>query len=439
MNKILENEIFSNTTIKSVQFKNQEEMNNYYNNYHNFLLAGIIFENDNDLHYTIRVNGTSAPDPSVEPIINYGEGRFASENSISNADIYMAVFSPIQAAVDQAILQLKTNNDAITVNYALGKLGKAASEYYEKDASAYIAAYVATIFYASIVMVAMNIVKEKELKIKDGLLMAGIHSSVFWLSWLFLYAIIMLISSLIITLIFFVFKIFPHINIFIQFLSIYLYGLSCCSLGFICSTLFKKSKTAGVSTGVIALFLCYSNFAMSYMSVNFRKVMSLISSPMTIGSFIFDANKMKMKYLHLSFSNILNTDPGVFFFILIFNNVAYLLLAIVLDRIMTNGFRFHSNKKDQQIMKKIVHHDKEKDHSSSEKDIQEDFNSLNNEKYMVDVHHVHKLFYRKNHSNVDDSKKNSNTNNYFLAVNDVNFKVYENEIFGILGRINLKI
>jgi len=428
MNKVLQNELFLNTTIKPIQFKNEDEMNEYYNNYHNFLLASIILKND--YQYTIRVNGTSAPDPSSEAITNYASGRFASENSLTDADIYTVIFSPIQAAVDQAIIQYLTNNNDVTITYYLGKLGKAACEYYEKDASAYIAAYVATIFYASIVIVAMNIVKEKELKIKDGLLMAGIHSSVFWLSWILLYAIIMFISSFIITLIFWAFKIFPYVNIIIQFLAIYLYGISCCSLGFICSAFFKKSKIAGVSTGIIALFLCYSNFGLQYINVYYRKIISIFSSPMSVGSFFFETNKMKMKYTRLNFDNMFNSDAGTFLLILIFNNICYLILAIILDRILINGkiSVFSFNKNENNILENHIN-----EKQSNYQDIQEDFNSINNEKCLVDVSHVYKIFCNNNNYRNNENENNTKKNNHIVVVNDVNFKVYENEIFGILG------
>eukprot|EP00833_Pecoramyces_ruminatium_P007851 jgi/Orpsp1_1/1181883/evm.model.c7180000079012.1 len=122
--------MFLNTNIQHITFKNQDEMNNYNNDYHNFLMAGVIFENDDYLHYTIRVNGSSAPAPTAEAITNYALGRYQLETTKSTvADSYMAIFSPIQSAVDQAIIQIKTGDDSIVAKPQVGRLGKPSSEY----------------------------------------------------------------------------------------------------------------------------------------------------------------------------------------------------------------------------------------------------------------------------------------------------------------------
>jgi len=136
VDKIKSNDMFQYTNLQHIIFQNQEEMNNYNNDYHNFLMAGVIFESDDYLHYTIRVNGSSAPAPTAEAITNYALGRYQFENTrTTTADTYMTIFSPIQSAVDQAIICLKTGDDSIIAKPQVGRLGKPKSEYVQSNGS----------------------------------------------------------------------------------------------------------------------------------------------------------------------------------------------------------------------------------------------------------------------------------------------------------------
>ncbi|KAG4089491.1 hypothetical protein H8356DRAFT_31109 [Neocallimastix lanati (nom. inval.)] len=388
MTQVMSNEMFANSNIQSMKFDSQNAMNEYNNDYHNFLLAGIVFESDDYLQYTIRVNSTSAPDPTAEAITNFAKGRYQFENSMSTeADSYMAIFSPIQSAVDQAIIRLKTGDNSYVIKPELGRLGKPVSEYAQgSDNGNTIAAYIAVIFMIPIIVIVISLVKEREDGIKDGLLMAGTYPTVFWLSWLILYLFITVFISLVISIFYYFTKTFSNINPFILFITLSLYGLSCCTLGFVFSTFFNKSKTAGTVVSLIVVVLGYSNFFSSYLSMGLKKILSALFSPIAIGSFVYEINEMEDHFINFDFKKV-----------------------------------------------------------TFEKDIQEDFNAKNNEKCVVEVGRVHKIFKRKSNENDDNATTEDNNNgnrrisnrnnkgNEFLAVDDVSFKVYENEIFAILG------
>ncbi|KAL6604265.1 hypothetical protein U3516DRAFT_908713 [Neocallimastix sp. 'constans'] len=109
------NEIFKNMSITSIIFENKNSMKEYSNNYYNHFLAGIIFENESYLNYTIFINGTVVPSPEEDNITNFSYRSYISENSKPNilsteVDSYIKTFVPIQIVVDQVIIQMKTIN-----------------------------------------------------------------------------------------------------------------------------------------------------------------------------------------------------------------------------------------------------------------------------------------------------------------------------------------
>ncbi|KAG4081393.1 hypothetical protein H8356DRAFT_1091383, partial [Neocallimastix lanati (nom. inval.)] len=66
VDKIMNNEIFAN--VKPIIFENEDKIDEYYDDYKNLLVASVVFNSDDYLHYTLRVNDTSAPDPYTQAI-----------------------------------------------------------------------------------------------------------------------------------------------------------------------------------------------------------------------------------------------------------------------------------------------------------------------------------------------------------------------------------
>jgi ATP-binding cassette subfamily A (ABC1) protein 5 len=437
INRVMQNDIFKQAPMKGMHFKNQEEMAKFADDYHNCLIAGVVFESDDYLNYSLRVNSTSVPLPTADPITNYAIARYQVEQTQSaEADSYLLSFSPIQAAIDQAIIQTRTNDDNFVLKHNVGKLGKAASEYSVNSSGNTLASYIAVIFMMPIVIIVVSIVQEKEKGIRDGLLMAGTHPTVFWLSWLILYIVVCFLISLFVAVFFHFTGTFSNCNPIILFLSVLLYGVSCCSLGFVFSTFFKKTKTAGTVIALIMVVLAYSNFLSDKISLPVKKVISLFISPITIGSFVYEVNAMENHFQNLTFGNLLTTDAGIFFFILIINNVLYFVLALIFDNLFSNEsarYLFGGKKNISEL--------RQEGDVTYDQDIQEDFNAKNGETCVVEVSRVHKVFQRKKEddSESEDNGDSRNKNKRktkgkeFLAVDDVSFKVYQNEIFAILG------
>jgi len=422
--KIKANDIFKDSSVEFKNFNNENEMNNFNNDYQNLLLAGIIFESEDLFHYTLRVNSTSAPDPTANGISNYIEGRHNAETLKStDADSYSFMFAPIQAAVDQAIIRLKTNDDSITFNYNIGKMGKAPSQY-ENSSNGNFGFFISIIFLMPVIIICISLVKEKEDGIKVGLLMAGTHPTLFWLSWLILYIVICFFISLVVTIIFQFTGTFTNVNPVIMFLVLFLYGLSCCNFSFVVSTFFNKTKTAGTTIGIFFTIIAYGNYTLSVISMKVKKILSLFICQMAVGSFIYEADEMENRFEKLTFSNLFKTNAVFFLISLIINNILYFGLALFIDNLTLN-------------FKRNVKIPEEEVNEINEKDIQEDYNAKNGEKCMVEVSQVFKVFSKKKNTDddteVDLKEKSKKKKGKFLAVNNVSFKVYQNEIFAILG------
>jgi len=154
INEVMQHDIFFNSSIKLVHFQNQQAMTDYFNDNRNFLLATVIFESDNYLHYTVRINNTWTPDSKLEPIMDYAKGRyFDDQTGIAEGDKYEYLFSPIQVAVDQAIIRLKTNDQTLKMDYSFGKLVKSSTEYNENNSSGIVGSYVAMMFLLCVLLI----------------------------------------------------------------------------------------------------------------------------------------------------------------------------------------------------------------------------------------------------------------------------------------------
>eukprot|EP00833_Pecoramyces_ruminatium_P001421 jgi/Orpsp1_1/1175453/evm.model.c7180000053954.1 len=425
---------FKFNNITSIRFKDTNEMDEYHKNFDNHLIAGIIFESDDLLHYTIRVNGSVVPSSDSYPIINYSLGRYQASNGIIESDRYMDIFLPVQAAVDQGIIRLKTNDDTFNLAHYVGKLAKPASEYVDKyeDKGNSISYNISAMFLASISTILTSLVKEKETKIKESLLMTGVHPTIFWLSWLILYILAVAIISGLSTTLFYFTEIFSNLNLIILFISIFLYGLSCCNIAFLTSTFFKNTKTASTIISVIMIILIFINFVISYIDINIRKILSFIFSPLSIGSFIQEFYIMSIQEENHTINQILISNCGTFLIGLLFNNFLYFILAIIFDNFCNDdNNRYFFNRSI-----KIKNPNENK--SNYYKDIQEDIYAKNNIQCSVEISQVYKIFKKRQEKNKNIAENysncynNINNNKSFLAVDDVSFKAYRNEIFAIL-------
>ena len=85
-------------------------------------------------------------------------------------------------------------------------------------------------------------VLEKERKIKEGMLMMGLKTSTYWLSWILVQTILVLILSLVMTLMLHFGAILDKIDPILLFLLLVFYGISTIGISALISPFFKKEK-----------------------------------------------------------------------------------------------------------------------------------------------------------------------------------------------------
>ncbi|OUM64414.1 hypothetical protein PIROE2DRAFT_8801, partial [Piromyces sp. E2] len=415
------------SNIKSKHFKDEKEMNDFGNDYHNFLLAGIIFESDDYCQYTLRVNSTFIPDSKTDPIGDFAEIRSKADN-FTDADKYINLFTPIQSAIDQAIIRVNTNDDSFSLNYHLGKLGKAESNYNSNSNNVMFESYyVIFSFYFTATVLVIHIVKEKETNIKDGLLMAGVHPINFWLSWLIIYLVYCIIISLLFALMYKFLKGFELLQAVILFFGVFFYSISNCNIAFMISGFFKKFKTASLVVSFVNIIFAVTAMVYDVVGDSLRKILVFIFPPFSITGLLielYDSLKGKNNL------NFFNSGIGINMLGLCVTTILYFVLAIYVDNITSGNkyiFTFNRKLKDSPDVEAETYF---------QQDIEEDFHEKNNEKSVVDISGVYKIFKKKTGSKMTSAAENNiesfNDKNEFFAVNNVSFKVYQNEIFGIL-------
>lgn len=429
---IIHNDIFNNTQIEYIQFKTQDEMIKYNTNINNKeqLFCGIIFENKDLLKYTIRLDIKNTENPETSPIQNIAENNSLLDITSSYLDLYI----PIQTAVDEAIIRMKSDDNSFKMKYFIGKLRGIFSNVSPDSVvlSSLTTYYISLAFMTSVYIITINIVKEKEDNLKDGLLVAGVHPTIFWLSWFIVEGFISLIISMVMTIIIIILnELFSNVNFVVIFSIIFLFSLSACSYGFVFSTFFKKAKTASVVVLILYIIPYFIAQYTSFMNENISKILSFIFSTVSLKEILNNLEILKYTYKSINLINIFNTDAGKYLIILTGNTIFYFILALILDNLFSN-----ETSRYLFVPKRRIKNFQSENEINYQKDIQEDFNARNNKKCMVEVNHVHKIFNKRNKSNNDSSNRETKVTqkkNEFLAVNDVSFKVYQNEIFAILG------
>lgn len=110
------------------------------------------------------------------------------------------------------------------------------------------ASYVAQLLGFYVIFLVIFVVTEKEKKHIESMKIMGLRASVYWLSWIFLYAGIMLIASLIIITLAKVLDIWPHSNFLLLLIDCMLFAASIIALGFCIAPLFRRPLIAGLIT-----------------------------------------------------------------------------------------------------------------------------------------------------------------------------------------------
>eukprot|EP01107_Rhizomastix_libera_P008070 TRINITY_DN23141_c0_g1_i1.p1 TRINITY_DN23141_c0_g1~~TRINITY_DN23141_c0_g1_i1.p1 ORF type:complete len:786 (+),score=179.91 TRINITY_DN23141_c0_g1_i1:1-2358(+) len=113
----------------------------------------------------------------------------------------------------------------------------------------------------TIISLVTNVTKERQTKMKEYLKMAGLKTSVYWLSWVATQSIILIINLSLFVIISAIFNILPKVNYFLLFVFVFFFSSCTTMLALLISVFCQNFKTAvALASGALAFFSGFQNF-----------------------------------------------------------------------------------------------------------------------------------------------------------------------------------
>ncbi|XP_041364325.1 cholesterol transporter ABCA5-like [Gigantopelta aegis] len=109
----------------------------------------------------------------------------------------------------------------------------------------------------------VNLVAEKEKKIREGMKMMGLRDSVWWLSWALVYMLVIFLVTVIVVIIAMATSFFHKDSLLMFFILMFLYGVSIINLAFVMTPFFKKAQVAGIVAGFSTIIISLLHFIVS--------------------------------------------------------------------------------------------------------------------------------------------------------------------------------
>ncbi|XP_034268593.1 cholesterol transporter ABCA5-like isoform X1 [Pantherophis guttatus] len=307
--------------------------------------VGVIFKDS--MSYQLRFPPTKVP---VSAIHMESRASCPNPSKLCEAETYWRYgFTALQICIDAAIIQLKTNHSVLEQleQTKAVMMGESAILEIDNFPRAIILIYLVIAFSPFGYYLAIHIVAEKEKKIKEFLMIMGLHDTAFWLSWVLLYTSLIFVMSLLMSVIATFSSLFPKSSSFVIFLLFFLYGISSVFFAFMLTPLFKKSKHVGtveflstLAFGIVGLTI--------FLVEDIPKSFVWLVSPLCQCTFLIGVAQV----MHLedyeegvNFSNLTYGPYPLIIAILLLalDSVLYLLLAVYLDQVIPGeyGLRRH--------------------------------------------------------------------------------------------------
>jgi ATP-binding cassette subfamily A (ABC1) protein 3 len=180
-----------------------------------------------------------------------------------------------------------------------------------------------------------NIVKEKEMRIREAMLIMGLGTGTFYAAWFVTYAAMYFIGSLIAAIIMKV-TFFDKDDFFAIFFLLYLFALSIIPLAGILSTFFNRSRVAALVAPIVFFVLSIPLFIINGVSLGVRSIFLIISPSCVTEGFTLLANHQQAGGMQSKdvFSSRDEINMITVFVMLIVDMVFYSLLAIYFDTII---------------------------------------------------------------------------------------------------------
>uniref|UniRef100_A0A8C3XVR1 ATP binding cassette subfamily A member 10 n=1 Tax=Chelydra serpentina TaxID=8475 RepID=A0A8C3XVR1_CHESE len=255
-------------------------------------------------------------------------------------------FVPLQASIDAAIIQVASNHSVMEELQSVTAVQMRIPPFRVAEGINYDFWVVSTAmaFSPLIYFMSLNVAKERR-KFKELMKMMALQDLAFWFSWGLLYAGYILIVAILLTLIMKSDEFIYYTSHSVMFFLFYLYGISLMSLAFLLSTLLKKPKLTGIVGFLFTLSFGSLGLAVLYKHVPEPLEWALgLFSPFafTAGLIVHLEDAVKgvdfSDFLEDSFSTL------AIFFLLTFDALLYLMLAIYFDKVLPDKYGMHHSR-----------------------------------------------------------------------------------------------
>ena len=169
-------------------------------------------------------------------------------------DFYDYGFLSLMNLADNYFLQQKNSEAYIEANFYPMRFDDYIEDGFLAGIDARLVFFLIFPFLVPICRFLAAIVNDKENRTKEIMMMMGLHSSAYWLSWITYYFAVYTVISIAITIIVTTMGVFSYSNGGLIFLYLWLYSMSCIAFSILISVFFSKAKIA-VLVG-IPVFLC---------------------------------------------------------------------------------------------------------------------------------------------------------------------------------------
>jgi len=442
---IMQNDAFKTVPqLKYKTFQNEKELEDFNN--HENLLAGIIFSQNTEYNdYTIRMNRTFVPDPTLDPVISIeklldNEGIISGDNT--EADEYLDYFVPIQMVVDEAIIQYKTNT-SIHMNTNFGSLEIDANYIPKNSILVSVTCLYVVILSCYCIFLVIYITIEKETGLKKTLSLNGVSSFAYYFSWLSIIAVMFILVSIVVLIEDLITKSLTLELALLKFILTLLYDIDTVAIYMFVSLFFKSSQAFEKFNKYFAVNYYLLSFYINFYSMS----VDIIALDIFIPSYnifniyreIYYCQRLKANVFEFMFSN--NNKLLYYIIFSIFSFFLYTIATIIVDKKFFEENDSLIRKVKQRISEKKANKKNGSDNINSDSVDAERFAhdiepTETSEKCMVEISDIvmqYKKEKSKNNGNENEISTSSSDSDTVCAVNHVSFKVYENEIFGILG------
>uniref|UniRef100_A0A8C5KKK1 ATP-binding cassette, sub-family A member 6 n=1 Tax=Jaculus jaculus TaxID=51337 RepID=A0A8C5KKK1_JACJA len=256
-------------------------------------------------------------------------------------------FVALQSVLNAAIVEITTNHSVMEELTSVTAINMKTLPFISKDLLQNEIFILLCLLYFSpvIYFVSLNVTKERKQR-KDLMTMMGLQNSAFWLSWGLLYAGVIFITSIVITIVITSSQIIVLTGFMVIFTLFFLYGLSLIALTFLMSVLLQK---AGL-TNLIMLLLSLL-WGCVGLTVLYRQLPSSLQWILSIFSpFAFSAGMAQIIHLDYNLNGVVFPDPSgdsyvmiATYSILAFDGLIYLILALYFDKILPHGDEHRSS------------------------------------------------------------------------------------------------